>query len=75
VTLNGIRGLLAPFIAVGLYNLVVASGWDALGMDLPTRAAAVVFALSAIMSAVGAAGFGMLLREMQAGGRIGPRAR
>lgn len=75
VTLNGIRGLLAPFIAVGLYNLVVASGWDALNMDLPTLAAAVVFALSAVMSAVGAAGFGMLLREMQAGGRIGPRAR
>jgi MFS family permease len=75
VTLNGIRGLLAPFVAVGLYNVVVASGWSAMGMDLPTQAAAVVFALSAIMSAVGAAGFGLLLREMQAGGRIGPRAR
>lgn len=64
VTLNGIRGLLAPFVAVGLYNGAFMAGWTALGMNVTTTAAALVLAVSAVMCAIGAAGFGSLLTRM-----------
>ena len=64
VTLNGIRGLLAPFVAVGLYNGAFMAGFSVLGLDVTTTAAALVLAVSAVMCAIGAAGFGRLLTRM-----------
>lgn len=64
VTLNGIRGLIAPFFAVGLYNGGVSAGLSILGLGVTTTSAAAVLGVSAIMSAIGAAGFGRLLTHM-----------
>ena len=64
VTLNGIRGLIAPFFAVGLYNGGVSAGLSILGLGVTTTSAAAVLAVSAIMSAIGATGFGRLLTHM-----------
>lgn len=74
VTLNGVRGLIAPFVAVGIYNFGIAHGVSLLGLSVSSTAAAVVFLLSAAMAAWGAMGFGWLLKEM--GERASsPRAR
>lgn len=64
VTLNGIRGFIAPFFAVGLYNGGVSAGLSVLGLGVTTTSAAAVLGVSAIMSAIGAAGFGRLLSHM-----------
>lgn len=64
VTLNGIRGLIAPFIAVGIYNGALSGGLHFVGFDTTTSAAALVLAISAVMCAIGAAGFGRLLTHM-----------
>ncbi|MBX3379340.1 MAG: MFS transporter [Phycisphaeraceae bacterium] len=64
VTLNGLRGLIAPFFAVGLYNGAVAAGLSFFGLEVNTTAAAGVLAVSAIMCTIGAAGFGSLLARM-----------
>jgi len=64
VTLNGIRGLCAPFVAVGLYNGAVVAGLNAFGLGVTTSAAAFVLGVSAVMCAIGAAGFGRLLTHM-----------
>lgn len=64
VTLNGVRGLLAPFIAVGLYQA------------LESRAAGLgnwVFAVSVALCVAGAVGFGLLARHMGPGARLAPR--
>ncbi|MGH7242402.1 MAG: MFS transporter [Phycisphaerales bacterium] len=64
VTLNGIRGLIAPFVAVGLYNGAVVAGLNLMGLGVTTTAAAGVLAVSAIMCAVGATGFSRLHAHM-----------
>ncbi|MBS0187601.1 MAG: MFS transporter [Planctomycetes bacterium] len=64
VTLNGLRGLLAPFVAVGLYNAAVALGFSFAGIEINATAASMVLALSAVMCAVGALGFRRLLTHM-----------
>jgi Major Facilitator Superfamily len=73
VTLNGLRGLMAPFAAVALYSWIknMSIGMDA--MDRPIRvgpdASAAVFAIACVLAAVGAAGFGFLYRSMGAKAR------
>ncbi len=69
VTLNGVRGLAAPFLAVGLYNGAVAGGLHVGDLGISATAAAMVLAVSAGMAAVGALGFRRLL------GQMGDRAR
>lgn len=56
VTLNGLRGLLAPLMAVSIFEGVKAAGGDNPG--------AWVFACSLILSVIGAMGFVQLNREM-----------
>jgi MFS family permease len=56
VTLNGVRGLIAPILAVGIYE-----GIKRLGGDNP---GAWVFATSMVLSVVGAMGFVQLRRQM-----------
>lgn len=63
VTLNGIRGLLAPFIVVGLYNLVAAR-WP--GAKESGVASFVPLTLSNVFSLVGAIGYVGLRRQMGA---------
>jgi MFS family permease len=55
VTLNGVRGLLAPLAAVAIYEWARAQGWNA---------SAWVFAVSLALTVVGAMGFVSLRREM-----------
>jgi MFS family permease len=57
VTLNGVRGLMAPFIAVGLYETFKAAGLDAPSLLL---------SLTLIVTIAGALGFVHLRRQMGA---------
>lgn len=60
VTLNGVRGLLAPIAAVFLYEAVKHAGGNAGG-----HASAWVLGVSLIVSMIGAAGFVWLNRSMK----------
>lgn len=68
VTLNGLRGLLAPFFTVALYTWLKNTAVDTDERGLPILmgpdAAAVVFVAAAALAVVGAAGFGFLYRKM-----------
>lgn len=55
VTLNGVRGIVAPFLAVGLYRLL--EHWQ-------VGAGAWVFAVSVVLCALGAIGFAALGKAM-----------
>lgn len=61
VTLNGLRGLLAPFFAVGLYQ-------ELLRLHVP-HAAAIVLLFSTVLCVVGTLGFRVLARQMGSAGR------
>jgi len=62
VTLTGARGLIAPFIGVGLYDYVKTL---AAASDDPTRHASIaVFSLCLLLSLAGAIGFGLLSRVL-----------
>ncbi len=56
VTLNGVRGLAAPFVAVALYEWFKASGWNA---------SALVLGASLMVSVAGALGFTWLNASMR----------
>lgn len=56
VTLNGVRGLAAPFVSVTLYEVFKAAGWNA---------SAAVLAVSLGISVAGAAGFTWLNASMR----------
>lgn len=60
VTLTGARGLLAPFVGIGLYDYVktLTAGSD----DPVGHAAVAVFSLCLLLSLSGAIGFGLLSR-------------
>lgn len=77
VTLNGLRGLIAPFGAVALYDLLrgLPVGTDESGHPVPLGpvASAPVFLLSTILCVVGTVGFARLARRM--GSLAGARAR
>lgn len=60
VTLTGVRGLIAPFVGVAIYE-----GLEA----VRPGSGAWVFGLSVVLSAIGAAGFFVLSRWMHAGER------
>jgi hypothetical protein len=70
VTLTGIRGIIAPLIAVGLYTQLKI--WFAGGpggaatADATQTAATLVLGLSSVLCIVGALGFGQLRRQMGA---------
>ena len=55
VTLTGVRGLIAPFAAIGLYEML---------NGLHAGAGAWVFAVCLILTATGALGFGLMRRSM-----------
>jgi MFS family permease len=60
VTLNGVRGLIAPFAAVGLYQFLKSSGITPLGLD----PASLVFLVALLCCIGGAIGFGLLRWRM-----------
>ena len=62
VTLNGVRGFIAPFAAVTLYSTAfhLPLGSSILG----THAALLVFSLALFLSILGSLGFVLLLRQM-----------
>lgn len=64
VTLNGLRGVMAPFISTGLYRWLESTG--------PGRGAW-VFAFSVVLCIVGGLGFWLLGRSMREQMRKGPR--
>lgn len=67
VTLNGLRGLLAPFLSAGLYTLAT----QLLGPSGVMDPAAAVLAVSVVLSGLGAAGFVWLRFSMgAAAGRL-----
>lgn len=55
VTLNGVRGLIAPFLAVGLYEAFKAAGLDA---------ASLMLTITLVVTVAGALGFVHLRRQM-----------
>jgi len=59
VTLNGVRGMIAPFVSVLLYELVRGWGWNA---------GAVMYGTALAVSVCGAAGFVWFRIKMGAGG-------
>ncbi|MDX2147063.1 MAG: hypothetical protein SFZ23_06025 [Planctomycetota bacterium] len=61
VTLNGVRGLMAPFLSVGLYELLKESGLEPLGL----QPGAAVLAVSLLLCVFGALGFVRLNWKMQ----------
>ncbi|MCH7645669.1 MAG: hypothetical protein IH788_00540 [Nitrospinae bacterium] len=63
VTLTGVRGLIAPFGAVGLYELL---------NSFSAGAGAWVFAVCVALTATGAVGFGFMHRAMAPGGEPAP---
>ncbi|GJQ28656.1 MAG: hypothetical protein HBSAPP03_05400 [Phycisphaerae bacterium] len=56
VTLNGVRGLIAPFVSVTLYEVFKAAGWNA---------SALVLGVSLGVSVAGAVGFSWLNASMK----------
>ncbi len=71
VTLNGLRGLIAPFLAVGLYERLRAApadGWRLMGksIDATSWADVIVFAVSLAFCVVGTLGFVRLRAQMGA---------
>lgn len=63
VTLNGVRGLLAPLSAVALYERLRA--WDMTVQE----SASIVLGVSVVFAALGAVGFMWLGRSMKVGKR------
>ncbi len=61
VTLNGVRGMIAPFVSVLLFELVRRQGWNA---------GAVMYAAALAVSACGAAGFVWFRVQMGRAGRL-----
>lgn len=70
VTLNGLRGLLAPFATVGLYTWIknIAVGTDEAGKAIVVGpdAAVYVFGVTSVLAVCGAAGFVRLYKRMGA---------
>lgn len=70
VTLNGIRGLIAPFIAATLYSILkhypLSPGPDGEPRTLGTAAGVVILAGALVISIVGSIGFVRLYRHMGA---------
>ncbi len=64
VTLNGIRGLIAPLLAVGMYHWL-SNHRDA----LPVEPAAMVLGVTCVLSVSGTMGFAWLRRSMNVAGR------
>ena len=60
VTLNGLRGLLAPFLAVTIYESLKATGMTA------QYAASAVMGVAFVLSIIGSYGFVSLARRMGA---------
>lgn len=70
VTLNGVRGLLAPLLSVSIFEWLASRGFSSVS------ASSGVFAVSVAMCIIGALGFVRLSRSMgQSGTRAGSRAR
>ncbi len=61
VTLNGIRGLLAPITSVAIYERLLAWGWTT------SQAASAVLGISLVLCVAGGLGFIRLRRELAAG--------
>lgn len=59
VTLTGVRGILAPFLGVGVYQWMVTSGAMHYGWS---------FGVSALLSALGAVGFVLMSRRLRVQG-------
>lgn len=60
VTLNGVRGLMAPFLSVGIYNALKAgplATWTVGGVVVELNAASVVFAVCTSLCVAGGLGF------------------
>lgn len=64
VTLNGIRGLMAPLLAVGMYHWLSNRRGD-----LPVEPAAIVLSVTVALSVSGTLGFVWLRRSMNVAGR------
>jgi len=59
VTLTGVRGILAPFLGVGVYQWMVSSGSMAYGWS---------FGVSVVFSVIGAGGFVLMSRRLRVHG-------